>query len=432
MKKALVALLLFAYLLSATTAFAMDAPTSNARLEGTIRELEMYLYEGIEDENKLLAMQENFYSVGGKYGKLFGVYCEALYYLAQERFELASVYAQVLADNTDFSNYLIDIETPTIEGGETLMTYIQAREAEAEGNDDEALDLYLRCFTYFDVIYRQSDTMFELCETKYDEGNAAMETGDFEKAVECFEYTNRFDYKNSEHNLTYAKSELDKNQQPATTVPGESEEAKQSSENPKENTPEEAKCEHKETYWKIVKNPTCSEEGSQRKMCKVCGDRIKTATIARLSHKFGEWSIATDTKDSRACSVCGVKEERAIQYGAWSEWSLEWVSAVKGIKQVETKDDMKETSSVSYKYSRYLFYDELNQCNVVSQSDSYAKENGYKGSWQNIQLDYKLQKNGSSYTGYSKDGFSTWFNEYEWSEGTLDWNIYYRYRVRIN
>ena len=69
--------------------------------------------------------------------------------------------------------------------------------------------------------------------------------------------------------------------------------------------------------WTTVKAATCTEAGSEKRVCSVCGTE-ETRTIAALGHKFGAWTVttsATCTKagvETRTCSVCSTSETRTV------------------------------------------------------------------------------------------------------------------------
>ena len=69
--------------------------------------------------------------------------------------------------------------------------------------------------------------------------------------------------------------------------------------------------------WTTVKAATCTEAGSEKRVCSVCGTE-ETRTIAALGHKFGAWTVTTPTTctkagvETRTCSVCSTSETRTI------------------------------------------------------------------------------------------------------------------------
>ena len=69
--------------------------------------------------------------------------------------------------------------------------------------------------------------------------------------------------------------------------------------------------------WTTVKAATCTEAGSEKRVCSVCGTE-ETRTIAALGHKFGAWTVTTPTTcteagvETRTCSVCSTSETRTV------------------------------------------------------------------------------------------------------------------------
>ena len=69
--------------------------------------------------------------------------------------------------------------------------------------------------------------------------------------------------------------------------------------------------------WTTVKAATCTEAGSEKRVCSVCGTE-ETRTIAALGHKFGAWTVTTPTTcteagvETRTCSACSTSETRTV------------------------------------------------------------------------------------------------------------------------
>ena len=83
-------------------------------------------------------------------------------------------------------------------------------------------------------------------------------------------------------------------------------------------TNEAAEASHKLTVtdhdsgtWQTVKEPTCTEAGSEQRVCEVCGEVLETREIAAKGHKDGEWVVtkqATCTEPGEKelhCATCG-------------------------------------------------------------------------------------------------------------------------------
>lgn len=78
----------------------------------------------------------------------------------------------------------------------------------------------------------------------------------------------------------------------------------------------EASCkltvtDHDSGTWQTVKEPTCTEAGSEQRVCEVCGEVLETREIAAKGHKDGEWVVtkqATCTEPGEKelhCATCG-------------------------------------------------------------------------------------------------------------------------------
>lgn len=82
------------------------------------------------------------------------------------------------------------------------------------------------------------------------------------------------------------------------------------------NTSESSKKEeHVHSYTATVtKEPTCTETGTETKVCKNCGDTIESV-IPALGHKAGDWvmekepTCAEEGRNVRYCTVCGEPAE---------------------------------------------------------------------------------------------------------------------------
>ena len=68
---------------------------------------------------------------------------------------------------------------------------------------------------------------------------------------------------------------------------------------------------HDSGTWETVKEPTCTEAGSEQRVCEVCGEVLETREIAAKGHKDGEWVVtkqATCTEPGEKelhCATCG-------------------------------------------------------------------------------------------------------------------------------
>lgn len=68
---------------------------------------------------------------------------------------------------------------------------------------------------------------------------------------------------------------------------------------------------HDSGTWQTVKEPTCTEAGSEQRVCEVCGEVLETREIPATGHKDGEWVVtkqATCTEPGEKelhCATCG-------------------------------------------------------------------------------------------------------------------------------
>lgn len=78
----------------------------------------------------------------------------------------------------------------------------------------------------------------------------------------------------------------------------------------------EASCkltvtDHDSGTWETVKEPTCTEAGSEQRVCEVCGEVLETREISAKGHEDGEWVV---TKQA-TCTEPGEKELRCATCG---------------------------------------------------------------------------------------------------------------------
>lgn len=73
-----------------------------------------------------------------------------------------------------------------------------------------------------------------------------------------------------------------------------------------------------EEDYTIDKEPTCTAAGSESIHCSLCDARKDIKEISPKGHDWSEWktlvepTITSEGKTCRACSVCGIKEEKAL------------------------------------------------------------------------------------------------------------------------
>ena len=83
--------------------------------------------------------------------------------------------------------------------------------------------------------------------------------------------------------------------------------------------------------WVVTREPTCTEAGSKRKTCAVCGIETETEQIAVIAHTPGEWAITREPTCTEAgsrhktCTECGAEtetEEIAAHGHSFSDWEI--------------------------------------------------------------------------------------------------------------
>lgn len=84
--------------------------------------------------------------------------------------------------------------------------------------------------------------------------------------------------------------------------------------------------------WETVKEPTCTEDGLEKRECGIAvdynEDHTETRVIPKLGHDWGEWSVTkassctADGEQVHTCKRCGVSETQTIpKLGHdWGEW----------------------------------------------------------------------------------------------------------------
>ncbi len=70
--------------------------------------------------------------------------------------------------------------------------------------------------------------------------------------------------------------------------------------------------------WNITKTPTCTETGSQQRVCRRDKSHVETQSIPALGHDWGSWQVITQPTctetgtQQRTCKRCGAKETQSI------------------------------------------------------------------------------------------------------------------------
>ena len=86
-------------------------------------------------------------------------------------------------------------------------------------------------------------------------------------------------------------------------------------------------CKHTGGSWTVVKEATCTEDGSKKGICVDCGAEV-TEAIPAKGHSFGNWVVtkaATCTEagvETRTCTACGKTETQPIpaKGHSFSDW----------------------------------------------------------------------------------------------------------------
>ncbi len=75
---------------------------------------------------------------------------------------------------------------------------------------------------------------------------------------------------------------------------------------------------HDSGTWQTVKEPTCTEAGSEQRVCEVCGEVLETREISAKGHSWGDWTTVKEPtceaagKQERVCSSCKEVETREV------------------------------------------------------------------------------------------------------------------------
>ena len=78
---------------------------------------------------------------------------------------------------------------------------------------------------------------------------------------------------------------------------------------------------HRWREGRVLKAPTCTEEGQRQMICTDCGAR-KTAAIPVLGHSWGSWTYSDEAVHTRTCTRCGAVHPS--ENHVWGD-ELEWV-----------------------------------------------------------------------------------------------------------
>ena len=89
---------------------------------------------------------------------------------------------------------------------------------------------------------------------------------------------------------------------------------------------------HRHQYgeWVVVKEATCTEDGTQVRTCKICGQEQTKAIIA--SHQWSDWNVyiaptcSVEGTKERTCIVCGAKEIESVPKTGHNYTEYEYVT----------------------------------------------------------------------------------------------------------
>ncbi len=87
--------------------------------------------------------------------------------------------------------------------------------------------------------------------------------------------------------------------------------------------------EHTPGEWTTVKEATCSENGSEQRVCTVCSAVLETRVTDTIPHTYGDWTVTVEPTcteagvESAECTVCGETAVRGINplghdYAEWN------------------------------------------------------------------------------------------------------------------
>lgn len=86
-------------------------------------------------------------------------------------------------------------------------------------------------------------------------------------------------------------------------------------------------CQHSWGDWTVVEKATCDKEGTEKRVCSLCGAE-ETRAIAKTAHNWSDWTVVEDSTctkeglEKHVCSICGAEETRPIALKAhtFSGW----------------------------------------------------------------------------------------------------------------
>lgn len=118
-----------------------------------------------------------------------------------------------------------------------------------------------------------------------------------------------------------------------------------------------AKLDHDYGDWTVTREPTCAYEGSKYRVCGVCG-KIDIKPIPVLPHTLGEWEVVIEETDHSAsvqravCQVCGAVETKYVD-PAGTLRRGDFSQAVKDMQEMLAEQNYLEAKYVDGKFGLY-------------------------------------------------------------------------------
>ncbi len=116
------------------------------------------------------------------------------------------------------------------------------------------------------------------------------------------------------------------------------------------------RCVHEFGDYIIVKEATCTEEGEEYRVCKLCNEEERE-TIAKIPHSFGPLVKGDESNafiDTETCSVCGyVKyhdEDKIILTDLQNVYSIQETYVLTWLRRIDKKITDRGSSSTGYKW----------------------------------------------------------------------------------
>ncbi|MCR4621791.1 MAG: hypothetical protein K5663_06875 [Clostridiales bacterium] len=201
MAKRIIALLISLLLaLGPLCAFA-----STDKLEDALAQLNYYLTVFSDEERSgeisLEDIADSFMDLGNySFANGFYQYSYILLCLERNDYRAADIFKKMLEKNTRFAEYLLSDafreKYPAMGALDDLLSYVDARIAENNGNTEKAIELYQNA-GFFDSTNRVMELMGGESSVRYQEALALMQAGDYKSAFSIFKELSEYGYENS-------------------------------------------------------------------------------------------------------------------------------------------------------------------------------------------------------------------------------------------